>query len=52
MDIGKAAVRGNVPLRQIGGAQELLGMFDPQPEEVLVRRETEVLTEDDAEPGG
>jgi hypothetical protein len=32
MDVGKAAVLGNVPLRQIGCAQELLGMLDAQPQ--------------------
>ena len=30
MDVGKAAVRGNVALRQIGRAQEFLGMLDTQ----------------------
>ena len=52
MDVGEAAILGDVPLRQIGRAQELLGMLDAQAEEVLVRRQTEVLPEDDAEPGG
>ena len=38
MDVGEAAVRGNVPLRQIRRPQQLLGLLDAQPEEVLVRR--------------
>ena len=32
MDIGKAAVRGNVALWQIRRAQELLSMLDAQPQ--------------------
>ena len=32
MDVGRAAVRGNAALRQIGRAQELLDMLDTQPQ--------------------
>ncbi len=32
MDVGKATVRGNVALRQIRRAQELLGMLDARPQ--------------------
>ena len=32
MDVGKAAVRGNAALRQIGRAQEFLSKLDTQPQ--------------------
>ena len=32
MDVGRAAERGNVALRQIGRAREFLGMLDTQPQ--------------------
>ena len=40
MNVGKAAVLGNVSQRQVSLSQELLGMLDTQAQEILMRRET------------
>src|SRR5215216_616397 len=51
VDIGESAILSHLFHRQVGRAQQILGVLNPQAQEVLVWRDAEVLAKNRREPG-